>query len=916
MAKHSKSLVSGGLIKSDKLKTVLLLFSCFIIPCIVLLCVYGAYNIAPFGDKSVLIMDMSGQYSEFFCGLKNISSQEGGILFSWAKTFGSNYAGVFAYYVASPLSLLTLFCPNAYMPIGLAFLTVLKVGLCGMTFGILMNHFDKNKARTVVFALLYALMSYNIVYSMCLMWIDAVIWLPIVILGIEKIADGGKPYILCISLTALFISTYYMSFMVGIFACLYVYYIVVRQKRDPLKKIGIFLGKFAGSAIIAACLGAWLLLPTAASLFEGKIGSTFATPENGLNYETKNILSKFFIGTYDSITNTGTPFFYLGIIAFMFFIAYFFIKSIPLREKVTIGSIVLFIGISTYYFELDLMWHVFQKPNWFPYRYFFVFGFIVIYAACKAAFKFKEIPLGYFVGFVLLDYLIYKIIYDTGSTFVSEENYNATIKYLLIIGALVIALSWLQNKGTAFFEKMLSKNKRKTDKNYYSEKANKILQYVSVCLVVCILLTSCFEIYTNAMGLTEGLDKAHRYESNGKYYEYKILTQDLADKADELSKDEFYRMGSCFQRNFNESIGLGYGGISHYSSSYNSAINDFLAQMGFAQVYFWSSYAGSTMLTDALFSMKYVMSDPNISRMDDNGKIISWCNMPFDSYKAVYKKDSAILYENPYMLTPCIAVSSDLKKFDYQKNDVESQNYLLNCILGNSENQDYFKKVIYYVLNDPTAPPPEGGYLLSEGNHRISYTISAAETGPLYAYLPYNGSKVSKMTINGKNEVKLYTSETNCIQFLGCYEKGEIVKVDIMGEAYTNGNAFYSLNENLFASSIEKLRENSLNITNWSSGYMEGKIKADEAGSVFTSFAYDKSWSVKVDGKEVETWSIKDALLAFDIPKGEHEIVFEYNVPGFNVGMVISVVTLTGIVVWFALKKSLYKYIRQRATKE
>ena len=76
---------------------------------------------------------------------------------------------------------------------------------------------------------------------------------------------------------------------------------------------------------------------------------------------------------------------------------------------------------------------------------------------------------------------------------------------------------------------------------------------------------------------------------------------------------------------------------------------------------------------------------------------------------------------------------------------------------------------------------------------------------------------------------------------------------------------------------------------------------------MFTSLAYDKSWSVKVDGKEVETWSVKDALLAFDIPEGEHEIVFEYNVPGFNVGMVISVVTLAGIVVWFALRKSMIR---------
>ena len=78
---------------------------------------------------------------------------------------------------------------------GVLVLTLLKIGLSGLTFGILMNYFHKNKVTNVIFALLYAMMSYNIAYSMCLMWLDAVIWLPIIILGIEKIAAGGKPYL-------------------------------------------------------------------------------------------------------------------------------------------------------------------------------------------------------------------------------------------------------------------------------------------------------------------------------------------------------------------------------------------------------------------------------------------------------------------------------------------------------------------------------------------------------------------------------------------------------------------------------------------------------------------------------------------------------------------------------------------------
>lgn len=101
---------------SNRLRTSALLLACFAVPCAILLLVYWGYGIAPFGEKSLLIMDMSAQYSEFFCGLKNIGAQNGGVLFSWSKVFGSNYAGVFAYYLASPLSFLTLLCPNEAMP--------------------------------------------------------------------------------------------------------------------------------------------------------------------------------------------------------------------------------------------------------------------------------------------------------------------------------------------------------------------------------------------------------------------------------------------------------------------------------------------------------------------------------------------------------------------------------------------------------------------------------------------------------------------------------------------------------------------------------------------------------------------------------------------------------------------------------
>ncbi len=861
----------------NRLRTSVLLFSCFALPCAILLLVYFVYGIVPFGDKSLLIMDMSGQYSEFFCGLKNIGAQNGGILFSWSKVFGSNYAGVFAYYLSSPLSFLTLFFPNEKIPVGIFLLTILKIGLCGLSFGILLNivqkkaqvcvdRLVKNRIWIAVFSVFYALMSYNIVYSMCLMWLDAVIWLPIVIIGIEKITDGEKPWLLCISYTVLFISTYYISYMVGVFSCIYLIFALLRKNLRGSRTVLTACAKFIGSAAAAACAGAWLLLPALYSLFEGKIGAGSAGSATGYNYAPAQVLKKFFLGTYDSITNSGTPFFYCGIIIFAFYFAYYFTKSISREDKILTAAITFFLGISTYVVQLDLAWHVFQRPNWFPYRYSFLLTFFILFTAARAFLRFREIPYAVHIVFFLLAAGFYMYVRNLPDAGVGKEQFRCSVFFLIVNMCLVFLAV-----------------------GFCRARPHRIGTGVVLLLLLC---AAAGETFVNARFLTEGLDKAHRYESYEKYREYKELTQALTEAAARQSEGEFYRIGADFQRNFNEAVGLGYAGLSHYSSSYNKNINTFLSKMGFAQIYFWSSYAGSTTVTDSLFSIKYVMSDPAISRMDDKNKIISWCNVPYAQYTAAAQKDTAVLYENPYVLPPCFAVSARLKEFDWQENGAESQNFLLNCMLGG--NTSYFVK-----MSGDTGGAVS---LVREGTF-VEYSLTAPETGPLYAYFPMNGNGVSKMTVNGAAEIKLYTGETDCLQFLGSYEAGEQVRVRIYGSSLkTDGNAFYQLHLQRFAEAVNVLRDGALQISEWSSGYLNGTVDAQEAGAVFTSLVYDPAWKVSVDGAVVQTWALGDGLLCFDIPAGMHEIEIEYRVPGFAVGMTLTAITITAAAAFFAVR--------------
>ena len=58
---------------------------------------------------------------------------------------------------------------------------------------------------------------------------------------------------------------------------------------------------------------------------------------------------------------------------------------------------------------------------------------------------------------------------------------------------------------------------------------------------------------------------------------------------------------------------------------------------------------------------------------------------------------------------------------------------------------------------------------------------------------------------------------------------------------------------------------------------------------IHISIPYDSGWVVKIDGKRVETDKTLNALLAFEISSGEHEVELKYSPTSFTYGLIITV---------------------------
>ena len=112
------------------------------------------------------------------------------------------------------------------------------------------------------------------------------------------------------------------------------------------------------------------------------------------------LLGKMGWGAFDSATNSGTPTLYGGVLTMGLLPLWFTHRSIPRREKYVVGALLAVMLLSLLLYDLDLAWHVFQPPNWFPYRYTFVILFLLITCAarvlaCPAGIRPAAIPINF-----------------------------------------------------------------------------------------------------------------------------------------------------------------------------------------------------------------------------------------------------------------------------------------------------------------------------------------------------------------------------------------------------------------------------------------------------------------------------------------------------------------------------------------
>ena len=870
----------------------------FVCSAALMMIIFYCYSIVPFGGNTVLRMDLYHQYGPLFAEFYDRLTQFKSFLYSWNSGGGGAFLGNYYNYLSSPIGdLIALIAGHEHIPEAIGFMILVKNALAATTLAYYLKKVHgKNDFTITAFGILYAFCGFFIAYYWNVMWIDAMYLLPLIVLGIENIINKRSCKLYVIALAVSFFSNYYMSYMICIFSVLYflVYFISHNRFKDSYADIPIYEDDngelysrgihkfiynkflrsgflFAASSIIAVMLVAFSIIPTYMCLKSCSATSGIFPSDAGYYNNIFDFLSNHLASLEPTIRSSGDtvlPNVYCGILTILLVPLYLFCDKISAKERAAhvILLAVFFVGFNLNYANYIL--HAFHFPNDLPFRFSFLYSFTLIIMAYRVLVHIRDISskavIGSGVGIVLFISVVQKL---------GMSNVSDTTVYLSIgfTAAYVIVLNLMRKKE-------------------YVQTA------VALLLMCCVFAEAAFADIDH-LGYT-----ATKESFSNNYSDFRTLKNSL----DEKEGNDKYRLELTKINTLMDASWFNYNGISVFSSmAYESSAN-FQNKLGVSGNYINSYiYYSQTPVYNAMMSLKYLVNNDS-SKM--NSQLFT-----FDSQCGKFAA-----YKNNYYLPIAYAVDKNIKTFDASSssNPFEVQ-------------QDYWYYSTGYggVFDTLALAGYETDNVVDLGDDfgTNAFTISKQETdaeatltlhftveNSQNVYLYLKCSDVDSVTVYNENgfSKNAEIGEPHIID-CGYCESGDVLTVEIpIGSDVDTARCEYytaGLNNSVFNSGYQKLSQGAVSISDFTDTYIKGTVFADEDKVLYTSINYDAGWTVTVDGIKAETSKIGDALLAVDLPEGQHTVEFSYSPSGLTLGIGISSVTAFGLLVFLLLRFILRK---------
>lgn len=850
---------------------------------------------------------------------------------------GSDVITTFNYYViGDPLAVLSAFVPVKYTPHLYTFLCLLRFYLIGLCFSLYcFERKHKNFIGVLVSAFTYTFCSYALYAgTMHPYFINPMIYLPLILISVEKIFQNRNPIYLALIVCVAEISNFYFFYVVVIATVVYVLFRLIEMYKTDIKAMITPLFKIGFSSVSGVLLGAVIFFPIVMKLF--------ADSRMSVDYDYSLFYHlKYYLRLPAAMVSHN----YWGgwtLLGYSVIILFAVTALFSVRKKHTCLKaffLVAFVGFMTPKFA--------GFANGFSYpcnRWGFVFSLIISFAVSalwndifqakskKRLIAIAVVPVAYVALCFLSDYTI------------PERMIFTTISAVLICAGILV------------YRFVLNSDKRF---GFYLQ-----LGVLALCLG-CIGINAHFAFV----------------ENEDKYYSVSEINNFYADDSEKVKKQtkldeqtEFFRFTGD-SLSYNDSVRKKMNNTQFYWSLSDENISAFHESVNINEAYYqqYTGFDGIASL-NTLSSVLYYYDNPKnknhaipygYEKTETENVYRNTNALPlgytYDGYILRSEYDSlATSLDKQQALLQSVVLEQDSEKApklqpQYITNKLESKMILKDKNVTFKDNTftvtkddsivyfelepqqnselyislkgiDFEGTSLYSLYTDDLSVDPNNLYTTEDFNAlsqehqeklRLNHTYWTETTIVPFDVGTLNAEKdiTSVKKINYFTpDFTFYCNKTGFDANLGYSEEGHsyvALRFPYIGSYSFEDISFYSQTMDLYEQSVSKLAEETLENVTIGTDIVTGDITVSKDKLLCLSIPYSDGWRAFVDGKETEVKQANIMYMALEIPKGEHKIELRYSMPDQKLGLVISIcgfMLIFGYEVWY------YMSVKKRET--
>ena len=826
----------------------------FVAPFIILFAMFALAGIAPFGS-STLLCEYNSQWFGELAQWRRVLEGDAGLMYSFAEGLGGDFYSRWADGLCSPFLLLIMAMDAEALPQAFTIVTLVRSACAGVFAFLLLSRLSgRTPLSAAAFATAYATGSQFALSFLAPRYADAAVLLPLAAAGIALLAEKGRATLFFCGSTAFLLCCGRLWPLLILFSAAYFVWcqLVLGVHEGLWARLGLFVSS------LAASVGAALvtLIPTFSS-FSHLSAAIYPVREvDAAGFF--DVIASMFSGAFTD--GTVTPLLFCSSITLLMLPLYLMNTRLPLGERQVCGLFLLLLTVSMCVPVMCWLWLGFSIPTGTITGCGCVFCLFAVSAAVRLTaqpmrMKVSRVLLAWVIAAgLLLAALIFGSLKYTASAFIF------TAAFLTMYAAItIIALS---GKG--------------------------ISAGFCVVILICVgcecAVGSMLGLQTAARQIplvqTAELNAANRLKQD---------TDSIVLGSELNGPSEFFRM-------------RGGSDSSHGRADADAPVTPELKQL--QEVLGISNGSGYTPVTDALFSIKYTLSE----------KIEG-------DYPVAGIAGSSAVRRNDLILGLCLAASENVRDLtSFSNNPFTAQNELISA-MANAERRLFIDAVL-------TGRDGEGVSIIetldgvelvrSEASGAARFSVLVPSDGPLYMYLGSQSSAPVPVTVNS---TALEPADLSAIVYLGRFERGAQVSVTVPVESerlMLRGTWFAVLDTALTGTAMAQLGQQKAAYITVKDSTVTCTATLSQGQLLMTSIPWQPGWRAYSNGNEVETVCVSGALLGVNVAPGIHDIRLVYEPEDFTVYLLLSAVfLLAGFLLTCILDSDrlsrLYEYSRQLA---